>query len=324
MVIIRDGYQRFEGEFALIATVPEDVLGGGGNGDDNNLNNTLDGTYNFIQNIYLFPVGATAPSYNFYVEYDNERVPGATIYLEQDTNNNIETSLTSANMLAATSGLIPVLTATTDDTGLATFAGSSLVLGGRYNVTVLPVVYEGVQLAMNTGEVINFIGMENGGGEDGNITRMIAMADLEPNDQSDGLYIIYASNHDPQDITGIDPDVAGVLTVVFNRPVAMPNANDCTATLIGATDAVLTDPGNPDSVDTDVSDDGYTLILTPHWDTEPDETDVNMDILYAGCTITLMDDDLHNEMLLFGNVDIEYIDTNVPLNATVQITGEQE
>lgn len=313
VVVTATGYQQFEGYISLEAEYwpTADV-----DGDDGN-NNTIDTVYNYIKNIYIFPLGATAPELNYYVRYDNEPVANATVHLDQLTASNTETAATT-RVWAADNGLIGMLAGTTDATGLVTFAGSSLVLGGAYQATVLPVVHEGVQLAWTKDATVVTVGPSLQ-----DHIQVITLTDSEPGN-ADGLYATYASNNvDPDDV--ID---TGVVTVVFNRPIKLVSEDAVTAAI--ACDAYddpaldLLEEGNAadaGNVDVTVSADGYTLTFTPDWNSEPLEGyDVGCTITYAGAQVMLANDD-QSDAGVFNVNAILLPDGATTVDLTVNVTS---
>lgn len=298
MVITNTGYQRFEG--TVTYNVAEGEIGGG---------TTTDATINLIRDVYLFPLGVTAPDIEVAVEYDGEPVPGATVVLQQNATGNSATAETSATRLFATTGLLPTLTATTDAAGKVTFAGSTLVLGGAYTPVVLPIKHEGTQLARNI-----LAGIVAGTSTN---PILATMADTSPGAQDDGIFVVFASNRDVDDITGLTNP--GVLTLVFNRAVALNNAtgNPFTATLVNAGAALLNGAGTATSVAGVLSADGLTLTLTPQFTTAPIATDINLDVVFAGGQLTVAGDEGAQASAVFG---LTYLD-GVIISGTVNVTG---
>lgn len=306
----RDNYQQFETYVSLVTPVAA----------------PLDTEYNFVGNIYMFSLDAQASDITIYVEYDNERVEGATVLLQQQIANNAVTTPTTpaaTTLFAANTGntgTLGSLSGTTDSDGMVTFEGTNLVLGGAYTPVVLPLTYEGVQLALTAGNQIIV------GATASPSTQLIAMNDEEPGTQGDGLYIVYASNQDPQDVRS-----SGVLEIVFNRPIALVSEDAFRAVLANATTAVLDAATAGDEVTVTVSTDGLTLTLTPNWTTSPvpyDGTnaataDINLDITYAGGQITLEDDDLDNAIAILTGADGVLTLGGASVSQTVHITGPQ-
>lgn len=239
VVVIKNGYQRFESAditFNVVSATTTTIL---------------DTTYNWVKNIYLFPVGATAAAANVYVVNPaNRPVPGATVMLGQNIASNITfTASGETDRLGAAAGLITNLSATTDAAGMAAFAGSSLVLNGLYTPVVLPILFDGQQLVQQTGTAF-YIGVDNP-------NQYIQMI---PGVGSNGAYLyITASNNLAKPLI-----TTGVLTMTFNRKIALASGstttNLCTADngLIG--NAVFSSPSVTATIS---SPDGLTLTLTP-------------------------------------------------------------
>lgn len=321
------GYQTFEG-YINIAVGMVAVTGSG----------IIDEVYNFVRNIYMYPVGSYASDQYIYVYYDNEPVSGATVLLEHlpfgntpittPTGTVVTAPATAGNtpitVQPAANGLSQSLIATTDANGLATFLGSTLVLGGSYPVTVLPLKYEGVQLAINTGTAIIV-------GASGNINvQVVNMTDEVPGVNNEGLYVVSATPQDPEDILS-----SGVLTITFNRAIEIVSEQAFTATLSGtATTGTLTGDNTNTAVAATVSTDGLVLTLTPVFTTAivpysaatgPSGTntaDISTSITYTGGQITLLNDDesvTYN--ILQGGADgvIDINGNNV--TQTVNLTG---
>ena len=271
MVVRKPGYQRFEGN----VTLADNSIAGG------RLPNTTDTTYNRIANIYLFPEGATAPDVEVIVEFNQGPVIGAEVRLIQNATQNVATA-ELGNRLVPSPGLLPSPTTRTvleNGNAVARFPGSSLILGGAYSPVVLPVQHGAIQLTGPAEAVAQII---VGGAS--NIPVVVAMADLEAGGQADGLHVVFASNRDPGNITGLTNP--GVLTLVFNRAVTVlddvPGGTPFTASLPNAGGAILTGTGTDTSVTATLSPDGLTLTLTPVFTTTPDAGDREFDVVYAG------------------------------------------
>jgi hypothetical protein len=310
IIATMDGYQTFEG-FITPTTNAKPTAGAD--------NNTIDTVYNMVGNVYLFPLGETAEGINIYVEYNNERVAGATVQLQQVVANNTQTAQTNNALAAAVNGSLPDLITTTDANGLASFAGSSLVLGGRYDVVVLPIAYEGVQLALDTGVTSIDVGTDIA-------TRVVAMEDTALGNQAeDGLYIVSISNHDADDVRA-----SGVLTIVFSRAVELVSEDNVTAALANATTAVLT---VADPVAATMSADNLTLTLTPSFSTAlvhyngangtagTGTADINTSITYANVVVNLLGDNTDDTIDVFADL-VELDGTGV--SATVQLTDSTD
>lgn len=320
IVVVATDFQQFEGVIANNAAYDGSTGGTTTTAlqNANNWNNTFDTDYTVLGNIYIYPVGSEATDFEVIVRYDGERVEGATVVLEQDAASN-RALLTENNRIGAASGYLPVLTGTTDSDGSAVFDGADLVLGGAYNVTVLPVVYEGVNLDEHTGTQI-LVGSTDSddtlGDENAPVVQVIDLLDSVPGTDDDGLFVVSASNEDDDDVTGSTN--AGQLVLVFNRDIQINNneAGDlCTAALTGATTATL-DPDPEDQVDISYDSDTFTLTLTPVFTVDPDEEDdAGLFITYTCPVITLAGDD---EFDSFDITELEFADGNA-VSAVVNI-----
>jgi hypothetical protein len=291
VVATTDGYQQFEGFFSPSVNAT-------------GVNNTVDDKYNFVRNVYLFPLGAQANDVIVNVTYNGEAVSGATVQLQPSTNNNDVTAI-AGNRLTAANGQLGSLSATTDDSGVATFAGTDLVLGGAYQIVVLPLVYQDAQLALTTGAGI-IIGQDNK-------AQSVAMNDLEPG-TANGLYIVSNSNADANNIQS-----NGVLTITFSRPVTLIDEPLINAALGGTVrSAALDVSGAGTSVTGSLSTDGLVLTLTPNFTTSPvafDGTngasaatptaDISLTVTYSNVFVTIAD----------GN------DGGTPYNVFTQLVG---
>lgn len=255
VVAVKTGYQRFEGEFIFDAIFAAAL--------------PVDATYNWIGNIYLFPVGAQAGSLTVHVVNPvGKRVPGATVLLRQNINSNVSVNGTTGGTttipgggianttLTATNNLVSSLTGTTNSTGTVTgtvvFAGSSLALGASYTPTALSITFDGQQLAVTPGAAV-VIGT-------GDAAQQIAMTDLEPT--ANALYVVAASNSVVGSITS-----TGALALTFNRQIAFDSNGSLsfTAALSAGSGGVVGAP----SATAAISTDGFTLTLTPSFTTAP-------------------------------------------------------
>lgn len=261
VVAINTGYQRFEGECLFDTAV--------------SATGTIDTTYNWIGNIYLYPVGTPAGDLTVSVKNIlSTPVSGATVLLRQNINTNTATNGTTtvttalpgatiaSTTLTATNSLVQSLSGTTDSTGKVTFAGTTLALGGNYTPIVLPLTFDGQQLAVTAGAAVT-VGT-------GVAAQQISMTDLEPT--ANLFYVVSASNS----ITG-SIQSTGALALTFNRKIAFDSngATSFTATATAGTLAAT-------SATAAISTDGYTLTLTPSWTTAPLATDAGTTVTFAG------------------------------------------
>lgn len=283
VVAIKPGYQRFEAEFTLEGTFPVDY-----NGEP--VPGIVEAVYGRIGNIYLFPLGTASGDVNIYVydETTGTPIPNAVVYLNQDTKNNSPlvkaNSLyyntdSSTDRLFDTTGLIASLTATTDTAGKATFASATLTIGGRYQVVVPGVSFQGEQLATNNTNTINI-------GTDAQ-TRVINMTVI-----GNTLYAVSASNQVPGTITA-----NGVLTVTFSQPIILSPADTFTVTMFDSNAVgVVTSPltGVLDATQT-------ILTLTPAITTAPTGPGSFIRYAYPG-TIFLKNSQTDSGLTLFSNL----------------------
>lgn len=279
LVVTQDGYQEFQSLISNDANDPAEDFG-----DFDSNNNTLDSVYNKMGDVYLFPVGSTAPDIKIIVQYDGELVEGATVLLQPYTSENTETFASTGNRLSQYTGYAESLSATTDANGEATFSGENLVLGGAYYPVVLPSTYETVQLMREEGSIIIV-----GDTSNANHSQLVVLHDDSPGGQDDGLYVVAFTPLDFDDTVA-----SGTLTLTFNRPIELLDSVDqFTAELVNEVTATL----NADTpVDVSLSEDGLTLTLAPIYDVDPD-TDVDspgydsgLQISYHG-TIYIANDD---------------------------------
>lgn len=238
VVAVKPGYQRFEAEIEFTADVtsaPE----------------AIDAVYNRIGNIYLFPIGATAPAFRFAVTYNGKPVPNATVLLDSAPNGN-QPIYNTYHALAAAQGFVPSLSQTTDANGVATFPGSSLALGAAYAYQVLPLTYT-EPLSSNQVPLMRFRSTTNLVAGVTNLEQRIVMDDLV----ASTLYALGASNEPSGQVIS-----SGRLVVTFSAPVTLRNPTGFGATLFGTTTGVLnaTTP-----VAAALSADGKTLTLDPNW-----------------------------------------------------------
>jgi hypothetical protein len=237
-----DGYQQFETTVSFsVDTV-----------------SLQDKDVNVIGNIYMYPLGLFASDVKVNVTFNNEPVEGATVLLNPRTASNTLTTDTN-NTLALVNGFQQALSAVTDASGEVTFASANLVLGGQYNIDVMPTTYEDSQLQVNSGTA-PYLTV----GSTTNI-RNVTMAESVPG-TANGLYITSATNTDSDEVT-----TTGALTLTFSRAVSLVDERNVTASLTGDTVfAVLNATDTPDStVAAALSVDGLTLTLTPTFSTQP-------------------------------------------------------
>ncbi len=245
IIVTADNYQRFEGY------VWTDISWS----CCQESNNTFDSTYNWIGNIYVFPMGDSAPDMTFRVLHNEVAVAGATVHLTQNTNWSETTTDYGPGgvgyRIYPANGLQPHLTAQTDANGDVVFAGSSLVLGGNYGVVVDPATLpDGTKLERH------YWGNFNEGNQQ--TMNYVWVDSLTPYPWNQGLYIVSNSNYNTSNLTS-----TGVLTITFNRPVALVEEPLINATLFSANTAALDTSSLGSDVVASMSADGLVLTLTP-------------------------------------------------------------
>lgn len=280
---------------------------------------------NFLANMYLYPTGTYASNVTVNVSYNNEAVEGATVLLNPRTGSNqLTTDTSNTGLFVAQSGFQEALVATTDASGVATFEAANLVLGGQYNVDVMPITHEGIQLQVNRGTAGYFVVGAT------TTMRNVSMSQAAPGNDN-GLYVTSISNADTDNVT-----TSGALTVKFSRAVTLVDETDIGADLSGdVVNAVLDTSNAPDSIVTaSLSSDGMTLTLTPVFTTAPvvfDGTnsgtaDDNLVVTFENVVIRLAEgDDTATAYTLFGNNGaagalVDY--TGVAPSADVQTTTD--
>lgn len=245
LVVTATGYQDFESTIAF----------------DADSGSTLDNNYNYVGDVQLFPAGVGANDVTVNVSYTGEPVVGATVMMTRSTLSVIGTVSGSGYFLVSnkTSGYLGNLSATTDSSGVATFSGADLVLGGSYSITVLPLQHEGVPVVQSSFPSFTV------GSSASSVVQNVSMSEIVPG-SSNGLYVVSASNTDPNLVTP-----SGVLTIVFSRPVSFVDETNILATLGGGINlAALNTTTSPDSTtNATLSTDGLTLTLTPVFSTAP-------------------------------------------------------
>lgn len=274
IVVVKAGYQRFESEFSYKATASTTEV------------------FNKIGNIYLYPTSNSAPDYKFTITANGKPVSGATVLFQQNPTANTATALIAPNSttigaapggasstrLFATSSLIPSLSATTTAEGTVTFSGTNLVLGGNYNLIVLPVSFESATFGKIADPNNPFvIGTTP-------VTDIIALTDIQQTTSNNfGLYVTSISNSVSGSING-----SGQLIITFNRSVTVNKG----ATGFGL--GVLPGGGLPapvfagtNPVTASLSTDGLTLTLSPNFTTAPASTSYDTSIQYSPGTATI-------------------------------------
>ena len=268
VVAIASNYERFESEFTFTANPT---------GESGFPQNYIDTVFNKIGNIFLFPIGTVAPDYAFNVFYNGKPVANATVELDPDVAANQAkfTTTGSSDQLFANTGYVPSITGTTDANGHVVIAGSGLVLGGHYAVSVLPLTFTDsggskVPLALTAGNPI-VVGFASGSANN-DTNQTINMSDLVNTGTTSGVPLFLASVSNPAPNEQLFAD--GKLTVVFNAAVSLINPNCFDAALTVGAKADLSGPGTgvlstTQPVNAALSSDGLTLTLAPNFSTAP-------------------------------------------------------
>lgn len=251
LVVTAPNYKRFEAVLDYSASVGQ----------------LLDTTYNFIGDIFLFPLGAQAPAYSVNVAYLGKPVSGAVVHI--DPVGSTAGIGSTRNTLTEDPGYSPALAETTGADGRATFASERLSLGVRYRIRVMPVVFEGVQLTRPLADQFFVVGQAFSP-----VEQYVQMTNLAPNAAAYGLFVSSISNE------GGALNADGVLTINFSRGVFISNLNGFTASVssTGGTAAALATP----AVTATLSSDGRTLTLRPNWTTRPAPNDRGVAVNHTG------------------------------------------
>lgn len=263
VVVVKSGYQRFESEVSFVASAVATAAAAN--------NALLDQAFSRIGNVYLFPIGVTAPDYAFIATYNGKPVPGATVQLDpiSASNGGLVVTGGAGDTLIANNGYVASLAATTDANGKATFAGTLLALGARYNVQVLPVAFK----EPTTGTTVQ-LGLFNSVDSfiDAGLSKVlqnIALNPLNVRTSAEPIYLVDASNR-----IGRQIQADGKLTITFNAPVTVVNPNGFTALYNPGIKADGTTPGTSQlnslqNVNALLSGDGLTLTLAPNFSATP-------------------------------------------------------
>jgi hypothetical protein len=291
VVVSKQGYQDFEGDVELQATV-------------NNTTNApiVDNQYNMIGDIYLYPEGSSPANLNVYV-YDPTGLPisNATVHLKQNVINNFTITPVSGDRLAPMAGLYSSLDATTNAQGLATFTSGTLVLGGAYYLQVASLTFNGEILNDRTFPILPGMPIQVG------IFPATFAVHMVPSAMP-LLYVVTASNSVP---SVINP--SGVLTLTFNQPV-MIDTTLFTAALSGGSGGTL---GTP-AVNATLSADGMTLTLTPNFTANATAAGATITYGYTGI-VRLQNNQTVTFPGIFGS--LQNAQTMAVVNGTVLLVG---
>lgn len=285
IVVVKKGYQRFESDISIQASFAA--------GTD-----FTNEVFNRIGNVYLYPLGSSAGDVSVYVySPQNMPIPNATVLLQQDVAGSDTISYTG-DRLVATAGLFASLTGTTDSTGVATFSGDGLTLGGSYRIVVEALTFEGEQLA-TTIPTPFITGLDS-------TTRVVNMGPI-----GNSLFATSASNSIPGTIT---PN--GNLTITFNQPILLSTKNFTAIVNDGGTFTTQTVTGV-------LSDGNMTLTLVPTITKVPTGKGATIAYTYDG-DIFLRNSQAPTVYTLFtgAGTDVKNITTGDAVSGMVQLTSE--
>lgn len=263
-----------------------------------------------IGNINLFPVGTQAADYKVTVTYDGKRVANTEVIAElssvtQFVQNSQKTLITAA--LTTVPDNVTRITTTTDEKGVATFAGSDLVLGGSYDLTVKPTSFNGVRVA-DTGSVSFNVGTSQ-------LETSLPLSKLS-NGTDEGLYVVKTSNEN----TNAEGNGTGALTIEFSESVTVVKPDNITANInaglkadgvtAGASALTATNPVTVTGSGTN------TITLTPQFQTAPEADDTDVTVTYGSLLVKLNGVDKHIDV--FGGLTAP---SGLTLSGTVKVTN---
>ncbi len=231
-----------------------------------------------VGNINLYPVGTTAADYKVTVTYDGKRVPNTEVIAEL---NSVTPFVQNSQATLITVALDDVtrITTTTDENGVATFAGSDLVLGGRYDLTVKPTSFNGVTV-FDAGSVRFNVGTSQ-------LATRLPLSKLT-NGTDEGLYVVKTSNEN----TNAEGNGTGVLTITLSQDVTVYKADKITISRVAGFKADGITVGGTELVPTaespvTVTASGNTITLTPKFKTPPEAGDTGVTVTYANLKVQL-------------------------------------
>ncbi len=265
-----------------------------------------------LANVNLYPVGAKAASYQVTVTYNNKRAANQVVELTYNNTTANTLNNPQANMLTPLAGTETQtkLTATTDADGVATFAGSSLVLGASYTARVPAAVVDGI-------DVENFAGATFTVGT-ANKQQTLALSKISVG-VNEGLYVTKASNESDLTVTP-----TGALVLTFSKPVEVVTKGSA----VFATDAVdnaninqtATYNGYLANPSASVSVSGNVVTVTPGFVNGKSITDTsgkNTRVTYSGLVVRLADG-TNKSFNVFGGTIVN--SSGITISGEVHIT----
>lgn len=286
VVVIKNGYQRFESEVTFKATTDGTATGG-------SVNVIVDPAFSKIGNVFLFPNGVTAPDYTFVTMYNGKPVPGAVVQLDPITASNTPAfNTTSGDTLPANTGYVPsVVSTATDANGHTTITGANLAVGAMYQIQVLPVSFKetatstAIQLGYTSFPTTSGSNFVKAGMSGAATLFTVVLFDMTPATTSEPICITSMSN---DALDSLQPN--GTLAMTFSLPVTVQNPNNFGAALTAGTKADGTTAGTgalntTQEVASSLSSDGLTLTLAPNYTggggQAPGATDRGVSVTYS-------------------------------------------
>lgn len=269
LVVMKDGYIQFESVLDYFYAYY-----------DTNFP-LMDTVYNYIGDVYMHPVGASAPDITVNVTFNGKPVPNATVMLDPSSNTYGNGTDSSGYTLSAYWGYAQAQSATTSATGQAVFPGSGLGLGVIYTIRVTPTTFEGITLQdPRSGAWPNYYPTVAVGVVGNSTQQSVSMVAATPGGNPYGLYVVDASNK------WGDLDPVGKLVLTFSRPIALTGSLTNKFWVDSYNGGVLASTFASSSL----SADGRTLTLTPNWATQPSPSaDRGAYVSYADANITIVD-----------------------------------
>ena len=261
-----DGYQTVEGYVEVAST-------------DSWVSSQGDVTKAFplkVVNVELFPKGSGSKDYTVTVAYDGAAIENATVYLKA-TGANILQNVTT-NYLQPVNQRTEALKATTNSSGVATFAKADITLGAQYEIKIVPPATNS-EAGVRTATI--YVGYLSSAATTA-ITPYSAAYALPT-----GLPALTAVTDSSTD-NSYDTD--GKLVVTYNREIEIvPGTLDgATATLGNSLTAAIAAAvaTNNASEQVDITVSGRTLTLKPKFLTAPNSAkEFGLTVTYGGVQI---------------------------------------
>ncbi len=223
-----------------------------------------------IVNIRLYPVGTATRDLAVKVLYQTTPLAGATVQLVPSDKNVLD----QGSFATPVNGALLTVTATTDAAGVAKFAAGLLVLGGVYDYTVIPAA--GTHTLFKAEGLV--VGLLAGKADHDAYFLQIDLDNTAP-----ALKVVSQTD---------EPSASAEKRCTLNRPVQLAYASEdgIAAGLRGAVTATVKGAiaGNDssESVNIQIVDGGYTVVLSAIFDKLPDLTkEPALAVSYSGVTL---------------------------------------